>query len=66
MDAEVRKEPAASSWSWLAGDGNLRSVRDLLEAHDASMDDVAVHPIPPAAPELLADVGIAWVDQSGG
>jgi len=48
-----------------AGDGNLRSVRELLAKHDAGMDIVAARQMSPAARELLVDAGIGWADQSG-
>lgn len=48
-----------------AGDGNLRSVRQLLAKHDAGADVVAARRMSPAARELLADAGIGWADQSG-
>jgi hypothetical protein len=48
-----------------AGDGNLRSVRQLLANHDAGVDVVAARRMSPAARELLADAGIGWADQSG-
>ncbi len=48
-----------------AGDGSLRSVRQLLAADDADIDVVAARRMSPAARELLTDRGIGWADQSG-
>ena len=72
-DAEVRQDAGSVELvvagqrlriGWV-GDGNLRSVRQLLEAHAGSVDVVAARRMSPAAREFLADAGIGWADQSG-
>jgi hypothetical protein len=48
-----------------AGDGGLRSVRQLLGARREEFDIVAARRFSPAARALLADAGLGWADESG-
>lgn len=48
-----------------AGEGNLRAIQALLDAHGEAVDVVAARRLSPAARDRLADAGVGWADQSG-
>ena len=62
IELVVAGQPLRIVW---AGDGHLRTVRELLAEHDQGVDIVTARRLSPAARELLVDVGIGWADQSG-
>jgi hypothetical protein len=73
VDAEVRDAGNAAvlvlagqrlRLGW-AGDGGLRSVRQLLDEDREEFDIVAARRLSPAARALLADAGLGWADESG-
>ena len=48
-----------------AGDGGLRSVRQLLDEGREELDIVTARRLSPAARELLVDARLGWADESG-